>query len=116
MRSPVQQAFLDQQKFTDAEADAYQQSIADAHADNERKAMLQLCRSQNVSDYMNVPTTIEAGSLDQTHEVHPKLKGYDHSLEKVRNQEAGIVKHVDGAEDADGISMGNLTSKDILGE
>lgn len=43
-----------------------------------------LNRSQNCSDYINIPTKLKNGELNQKTEAHPSFANYDHSLESNR--------------------------------
>lgn len=83
-QSPMLKAFLSQSNINDTETDERQETEKLAHDTMMQKAMLQLASSQNISDYMNVPTKLSIGELDGKVEAHKNLKGYDHSLEKTR--------------------------------
>lgn len=75
--------------------------------------------SVEISKNMAIPTNLKPGELNQKAESHPHFKDYDHSLEMVRKiglKSANPTPNEDGYIDCgDGIEMGNLTSKDILG-
>jgi hypothetical protein len=64
----------------------------------------------NLAKILGLPTEIKDSYINETTTVHPNFKNYDHSLEKVRVRFKLIE---DGGED--GIEMGDLTSRDILG-
>jgi len=82
--SPVLQAFLDQQTYTDQEAIEIENRIAKIQEKRYQEASSQLMRSQTINDYIAVPSQIQNGDLDQKTEAHPQLKEYDHSLEQTR--------------------------------
>ena len=84
MKSKMLKAFMDQQKFTDEEAITIANSIEDLKNENFNKGMQQLDRSQDIRQYTSIPTQLKPGELDQTHEVHPRFKDYNHSCEQVR--------------------------------
>jgi hypothetical protein len=84
MKSKVLQAFMEQQKYTDEEAIAMENAVADMQNENFRKGMEQLGRPQEISKNLSVPTQLKEGELDQKTESHPHFKNYDHSLEKMR--------------------------------
>lgn len=98
------EAFLKQQKYTDKEAIAILNSIEDKKSENSKKAKQLILRSQNISDYANIPTRLKEGELNQKTVAHPKLKNYDHSLEMVRKKfkhKDNIDDEIDYGEDAD---------------
>ena len=76
--------------------------------------------SPEISKSMNIPTNLKEGELNQKTESHPHFKNYDHSLDmkrKIGLKSANPTPNEDGYVDCgDGLEMGNLTSKDILGD
>jgi len=84
MNSPMLEAFLKQQKFTDKQADAYQVAIEVLRDKNFANAMTEMTKTQEVKKYMEIPSKIKPEDINQKTEAHPKLKSYDHSLEAVR--------------------------------
>jgi hypothetical protein len=104
----ILQAVMEQSKYTDAEADQILAARKAQNEENLKKAMIEMSKSQNIRDHINIPSQIKTGELDQKPEVHPNLKGYDHSLEQVRK------KFTSEGPDSDGIEFGDLTSQDVL--
>ena len=101
-------AFLNQQKYTDPEADQIAKKIEQQKYENTQKAIEVLSRNQNISKYTSIPTNIKEGELNQKTESHPNLKNYDHSLEKVRIK---FRKDVD-----DGVEWGDMANENgIIG-
>ena len=84
MKSPMLEAFLKQQKFTDKQADEYQANIEKYKEANYEKAKLEMSKDQAIKNCINIPSKINTKDIEQTHEIHAKLKGYDHSLEAIR--------------------------------
>ena len=101
-------AFLSQQKFTDKEADEYEQSIQKMQKENMDKAISSFSKTQNIADNMNIPT--QNPKIEEETVSHDNFKNYDHSLEITRNGLAGI----DAMGGADGIEFGDLESGDVL--
>jgi hypothetical protein len=102
--SPMFDAFLKQQKYTDKEADQIEASIKQKTEDNVRKAKEILSRDQNISKYTSIPSNIKEGDLNQKTQSHHNFKNYDHSLEKVRHKFTKVnvddgVEWGDGAND-----------------
>lgn len=102
--SPMFQAFLSQTKIDDKAADKREEQEQLAHQANYNKAVLLLSRSQNCSDYMEIPSKLKKDELNQKTITHEKLKNYDHSLDKVRIKfeiedglETGSVEEVMGS-------------------
>lgn len=98
---------MQQSKYTDEEAEKVLKEREQQKEENFKKATSILQRSQDLKDYINIPSQIKSEELNEKPEVHPKFKNYDHSLEKVRQK-----FFVDGTDD--GIEFGDLTSEDIL--
>jgi len=75
--------------------------------------------SPEIAKSMHIPTNLKAGELDQKTESHPHFKNYNHSLEIVRKiglKSGKPVMNEDGyIECGDGLEMGTMTSRDILG-
>ena len=104
--SNILKSFLEQQKFSDKEADIYQETIQNIKNSNYEKAIKELYREEpSIADVINAPTKITPNSLNDKAQPHPNFKNYDHSLEKIRGK-------FNGQDDL--IEMGNLTSKDVL--
>ena len=89
--SPMLNAFLKNQKYTDEEASDIEIAKQQFQQDRMSDAVKQLGRSQNISDYVNVPSNITAKDIDQVTVPHPHFKNYDHSLEKLRTVEDMII-------------------------
>jgi len=110
----------DNSKYTDDEAADINIEIQRIKHENEKKARAQLHRNQEIANYTDIPSTITAEDINQKTESHPHFKDYDHSLEMKRNDLLGLKKgkpvpDENGEIDCgDGITMGNLTSKDVL--
>lgn len=103
------EAFLRQQKFTDEEAAQIEANVQEIQQENYQKAKEQMNQDQSLIKTLNIPCNIPETKT----ESHLNFKNYDHSLEKARNDEAGI-KQLDQTWEEEGIEFGNLTSKDIL--
>ena len=75
--------------------------------------------NSQISDSINIPTNLKKGELNQKTISHQHFKNYDHSLDmkrKIGIKSGKPVYNEDGEiEYEDGLTMGNLTSKDILG-
>ena len=75
--------------------------------------------NNDIQKTLNIPTNIKEGELNQKSKSHPHFKNYDHSLEMKRNigLKSGnpVINEEGEIEYDDGITMGNLTSKDVLG-
>ena len=100
-KSPMFKAFLENQKFTDKEADDIAIEKQKFAQDREKEFISQLGHSQKISDYMDISSEITEDDINQTPEPHPYFKNYDHSLDMTR---AKFTE--DGAEIlADGISI-----------
>jgi len=84
MGSPMFEAFMDNQKFTDKEASDIEMSKQRLHQEYISKAYQQLDSSQNISDYVDIGGEITREEIEQTTESHPHFNGYDHSLEMPR--------------------------------
>lgn len=91
-------AFLKAQKFTDEEADQYEKAILEKQQENFSSALKSMAKSQNISDYMRIPS--QNPTIETKTEVHPHFKNYDHSLEQDRWRGLG--------ESSDGIEWGDL--------
>jgi len=85
--SNLQKAFFDQQKFTDEEADARDKTIEEYSMSNVYRAWEEKSKTPSASKAINAPT--QNPQLDDTPEVHPQMKGYDHSLEQNRWKQIG---------------------------
>ena len=118
MNSPMLDAFLKQQKYTDQQARNIEIEIQKIKDKNLSKATTQMNRPQEIKLYTNVPTKLKEGELNHKTISHPQLKNYNHSLEMKRDIGLKSGKpniNSDGEiEYDDGITMGNLTSKDLL--
>ena len=80
--SKMMQAFIDQKKVYDEEVQALDQQMRD---ENERKALLHLATPKpSLAEAAGIATQLKEGELDQKTEVHPNLRGYDHSLDMPR--------------------------------
>lgn len=100
-----QKAFFDQQKFTDQEADDIEMSNQEYGEKNFQKALMELYRSQDVKDYMEIPS--ENPKLNEKTVSHEQMTSYDHSLEKNR------WKMIGGKDtDDDGIEINMDESQD----
>jgi hypothetical protein len=97
MKSPMLDAFLKNQKFTDQEANQIENDKKELQKRIETDAIKQLSRSQKISEYTSIPSNIEEGDLDQVTEAHPKMK-HDHSLDmpRIRMDEDGASILSDG--------------------
>ena len=84
MESEMWKAFMENQKFTDKEASDIEIAKQQFQHDRMKDAYQQLGRSQNISDYTYIAGKITEEDINETPESHPKLKDYDHSLERVR--------------------------------
>lgn len=93
MNSPMLDAFLKNQKFTDEDADRIKLEQQQLQQNKEKEAIQQLSRSQRISEYTSIPTKIKDKELNETPKSHPSFEKYDHSLEMPR-----IKYNVDGAE------------------
>ena len=82
--SPMLQAFLNQSNISDKKAEEQLNQEKLLQKENERKALLQFSRSQNIKDYITIDSKIKESDINQKPEVHENFKNYDHSLEKVR--------------------------------
>jgi hypothetical protein len=87
MNSPMLDAFMSNQKFTDKEASDIEMEKQKFQQDRMEEAYEQLGRSQNISDHIDIPGNIIQENIDQVTESHPKLRDYDHNLERVRTPE-----------------------------
>jgi hypothetical protein len=115
---PVQKAFFEQQRFTEAEADAYHAALDEVEGHNMTQAMMQLAQSQSILERTNptdFPTQLKPGEINGKTEAHPNFANYDHSLDQCRSKKLGLKKmeYADGEEDSDGISMGTMGSQDV---
>lgn len=116
--SKVEEAFLQQSNI---DTDSIDQSKIDedlfGHADGfgsigsvgrklDAKAIQQaaamMSRSQNISDYIDIPSNLHIDDLNDKTIPHSNME-YDHSLEVKRNDIAGVR---DGSDD--GIEMGDM--------
>ena len=60
----------------------YEQKL---RAENERRALEHLAAPKpSIAKAAGIPTQLKEGELDQKTEVHPRLQGYDHSLDMAR--------------------------------
>lgn len=84
MESEILKIVKEQSKYTDQEASNIIAAQEQQKYDNEKKALAQINQNQNISNYIEIPTNIKNGELNQTTEPHPILKNYDHSLEMAR--------------------------------
>lgn len=107
--SPMLQAIMDQSTYTDKEAEGVLATREMQKREYEKKAMSILSRSQDMRQYVDVPTRIKPGDLDQKTEAHPNFKDHPQQ-DKVR-----MSFKFDIIDSSDGIEMGSMTSKDILG-
>ena len=87
--SEMWKAFLDQQrvnpKTADDQADLTQQALEERHKEFEKELEDKLAAAPpSLFKLLNLKTELKDGSLNQKTEPHPKLAGYDHSLEQVR--------------------------------
>lgn len=83
--SPMLKSFLSNQKYTDKEADEIEKGINNIKQENYNKAINQLFEEkQSISEIINAPT--KNIKIEEETEEHDFFKGYDHSLEKVRNK------------------------------
>jgi len=89
--SPMLNAFLKNQKYTDEEANDIEIAKQQFQQDRMSDAVKQLGRSQNISDYVNVPSTITPKDIDQVTVPHPNLANYDHSLDRTRTVDDMII-------------------------
>jgi hypothetical protein len=82
------EAFMEQQKGTpeelDREADLMEQAVQEWKEQREKEAMEQLHSNQSLFEVLDLRTNLKKEDIEQKTEVHPNLKDYDHSLEKVR--------------------------------
>jgi len=83
-----------------------------------KQAKEQLQRSQNISDYTDIPSKLSEADINQKTISHPHFQNYDHSLDIKRDiglKHGKPVYNEEGEiECGDGLVMGNLTSQDIL--
>jgi len=109
MNSKAYEAFLRQQRYSDEEIDAVQKQIEKTKEDNLTKATILMSRSQDIKNYVNIPTQLKP---EIPKEIKPR---FDHSLDMKRNIGLkSITINEDGEMDCgDGLVMGNLTSKDL---
>ncbi len=111
MESDVYKAWLDQQIFTEEGEEAWQKQIDDAHASNEKRALLHLATPKaSLLDIVGGQTQLKEGELDQTHEKHPNFEHLHHDKVRISFKRDDLG----GGEDSDGISMGDMTSEDVL--
>jgi hypothetical protein len=102
--SEMLNAFLKNQKFTDEQADEYEQYLKDLERDHTRMAIEQLSSEKpSLINFIGGQTQIKDGELDQKTIPHDHFKDYDHSLEKVR---------INFKRDQ-GIEFGDLGSEDV---
>jgi len=85
--SPMLDAFMSSQKYTDKEASDIEIEKNKVHQDRVKEAYEQLGRSQNISDYMDVSGNVTKEDIEQSTKSHPHFENYDHSLERVRTEE-----------------------------
>ena len=88
--SPMWEAFMKDQKFTDKQAADIKSAKDQFQHDRESDAIRQLSRSQKIADYTNIPATVTPEDLKQKTESHPKMK-HDHSLDRVRTVEDMVM-------------------------
>jgi hypothetical protein len=97
--SPMLNAFMDQsgidynddeQRFDGSEAEESKKSQS-ANKEAQDELMLYMAsrspKRSSISDTVDYPTRVSKGDLDDVTEPHSNLKGYDHSLEEVRDWE-----------------------------
>jgi len=84
MDSPMFKAFMENQKFSDKQADDIEIAKQQIAQDIMMEASKQLGRSQKISDYTLIAGELTENDINQKTESHPNLENYDHSLEKVR--------------------------------
>ena len=84
MDSPMWNAFMENQKFTDQQASDIDIEKQKIQQDRVKEALQQLGRSQNISDYMYIAGKVTKDDINQKTESHPHFKNYDHDLERLR--------------------------------
>jgi len=89
IESKVLKAFMDQQKvdpkIADKQADLDQQAIEKRHKELEKELEDKLAAAPpSLFKLLNLRTELKDGEVNQKTEPHPKIAGYDHSLEQVR--------------------------------
>ena len=82
-------AFLDQQKVdpkeADKEADLSEEALLECQKKLQEELEAKLAASPpSLFKLLNLKTELAEGELNQKTESHPKLAGYDHSLEQAR--------------------------------
>ena len=123
MESEILKIVKEQSKYTDQEARDIEFSIQEFKHQNEQKARAQMNQDQSIGNCIEIPSNLKSGELNQTHEVHPHFKDYDHSLEAVRHtfsqpeSDPSKPKHVEVTNDEPlkegefGINWGDLAGK-----
>ena len=89
IESKMLKAFMDQQKvdpkIADKQADLNQQALEERHKEFEKELEDKLAAAPpSLFKLLNLRTELKDGELNQKTIPHPKLAGYDHSLEQVR--------------------------------
>ena len=82
--SPMLKAFLEQSNINDSAADKRVEELELLQKNREQQAILQLSRSQKISEYMQIQSNVKESDINQKTQPHEQFKNYDHSLEKVR--------------------------------
>ena len=91
MTSPMWNAFIQNQKYTDKEADDIEIAKQQFQQNRMNDAYKQFSKSQNISEYMNIPSNITSKDTNETTKSHPYFKNYDHSLERIRTTDDMIA-------------------------
>ena len=75
----------------DKDADKREQMEKEAAEFRMKAAISQLCKPINLSKTLNVPTKLKDGELNSKTESYLNYKNYDHSLEKNRSSDLGLI-------------------------